>query len=208
MTIPNLMSFFRILLIPVFCVAFMSNQDNQYLQYIISGAVLILSGLTDLFDGFVARKLNQVSDLGKLLDPIADKLTLAAVMICVWIKLGDTYTFLTPVFVAMLAKEMIMLIGGFALMKMGKKMVRAQWWGKVATAAFYMLMTATVFVLARFPESEQRTKVVAILIITTGAIMLAALACYVVLGIKILKGKGPDDEEQIIHVDNIKRTAK
>lgn len=197
------MSFLRILLVPVYCVLFL-HDGNDFAFYAAAGGVLLLSGLTDLLDGFVARKLNQVTDLGKLLDPIADKLTLAAVLICVWVKFGEEYPFLTPVFIAMLAKEFIMLLGGLILMLMGKKMVRAQWWGKVATAAFYILMVATVFILAQMPSSGTRTLIVTILISTAGVIMLAALACYIVLGVKILKGKGPSDEDQIINVSRIK----
>lgn len=69
MTIPNLLSVIRIILIPVFLVLFLKG------SYLAAVIVLGISGLTDLFDGKIARAFNQVSNLGKLLDPIADKLT-------------------------------------------------------------------------------------------------------------------------------------
>ncbi len=203
MTIPNAMSFFRILLIPVFCVVFLIDMDNTAKQYMWAGIILVLSGATDLFDGYIARKLNQVTDLGKLLDPVADKLTLAAVLVCVWVKFKNSYWFITPLFAAMLAKEVIMIVGGLVLMKLGKKMVKAQWWGKVATAAFYVLMTAAVLIMGaeNLPEKEN---IVAGLITASAVIMIIALMFYIVLGIKILKGKGPEGEDQVVHVDKIR----
>ncbi len=203
MTIPNAMSFFRILLIPVFCIVFLMDMGNTGMQYIWSGIILIISGATDLFDGYVARKLNQVTDLGKLLDPVADKMTLAAVLVCVWVKFKENYWFISPLFAAMLAKELIMIIGGIVLMKLGKKMVKAQWWGKVATAAFYVFMTAAVLVIGTDNISHKET-IVAALITASAVIMIIALIFYVVLGIKILKGKGPEGEDQVVHVDKIR----
>ena len=76
LTIPNMLSLFRIILIPVFIVIYTS--DNTELAF----AVLLISTLSDVFDGYIARSLGQVTDLGKVLDPIADKLTHAAVIIC------------------------------------------------------------------------------------------------------------------------------
>ncbi len=203
MTIPNAMSFFRILLIPVFCVVFLMDMDNVAMQYLWAGIILVVSGATDLFDGYVARKLNQVTDLGKLLDPVADKMTLAAVLVCVWIKFKNSYWFITPLFAIMLLKEVIMIIGGIVLIKLGKKMVKAQWWGKVATAAFYLFMTAAVFVMGA-QSIPNKGKIVAGLITASAAIMVIALIFYVILGIKILKGKGPEDDDQVVHVDKIK----
>ncbi len=76
-TIPNFMSFFRLLLIPVFVYFYHFRRD-----YVLAIVVLGISYLTDLTDGFVARRLHQVSDLGKALDPVADKLVQGALIIC------------------------------------------------------------------------------------------------------------------------------
>ena len=77
LTIPNLLSLFRLLLIPVIIWLYTVRKD-----YFPAGALLILSGLTDLADGFIARHFNAVSNVGKILDPIADKLTQAAMLFC------------------------------------------------------------------------------------------------------------------------------
>ena len=67
--IPNMLGYFRLLLIPVFAMLYLKE---QYLQ---AGLVAVLSGLSDVLDGWVARKFNQITELGKVLDPMADKLT-------------------------------------------------------------------------------------------------------------------------------------
>ena len=69
-TIPNLLSIFRLVLLPVFVVLFFMSSENPALLYASFG-ILVLSGLTDLFDGLIARKFNKISDMGKLLDPLA-----------------------------------------------------------------------------------------------------------------------------------------
>ena len=79
-SIPNCMGYFRILLIPVFCVIYL-NADSVKDYYLAAGIVLV-STITDLFDGKVARKFNMVTELGKFVDPFADKLTHGAVALC------------------------------------------------------------------------------------------------------------------------------
>ena len=77
LTVPNFLSVIRIILIWPFVVSVVRN------DYVWAGIILAVSGLSDLFDGITSRKFNQVTRLGKMLDPAADKLTLMAVMICV-----------------------------------------------------------------------------------------------------------------------------
>ena len=69
-SIPNLMGYFRLLLIPVFCYLYLAKEAYHW-----AAGVVLLSSLTDLFDGMIARKFNMITNLGKALDPIADQLT-------------------------------------------------------------------------------------------------------------------------------------
>ena len=78
-TVPNLITYVRFLLVPPFIYFFLEE------NYIMAGVMIGLSGLSDCFDGFFARRLNQVTSLGKILDPIADKVTLIAVAVCMLI---------------------------------------------------------------------------------------------------------------------------
>ena len=79
-TIPNIMGYIRILLIPVFAWVYLHAESQS--DYYIAAGIIGLSGLTDLFDGKIARKFNMVTELGKFLDPLADKLTLGVLILC------------------------------------------------------------------------------------------------------------------------------
>lgn len=146
-TIPNLLSFIRIILIPVFAVLF-------YKGYTIAAvACLVVSGFSDLIDGKIARKFNQVSNLGKILDPVADKLTVFAIAIILFIKFlqaeNDTLNAFSWVFLLFIAKDIIMLgFGGF-MIAMGMRPSAAEIYGKLATVAFYVVM---VIIMAFGPE--------------------------------------------------------
>ena len=131
-TIPNWLSFIRIALIPVFAVLFV--QGHQLVAVI----VMICAALTDLFDGKIARKFNQVSNLGKILDPIADKLSQMAIVIVL------LYTYwenpIKYLFFFFIVKEVLMLLGGALLLSKGMRPTAKEIWGKVATNVFYIAM--------------------------------------------------------------------
>ncbi|MGN1442625.1 MAG: CDP-alcohol phosphatidyltransferase family protein [Acutalibacteraceae bacterium] len=138
LTIPNLLSVIRIALIPVFAVLFLG--DHQIAALI----VLAVSGLTDLFDGKIARRFNQVSALGKILDPVADKLTQITIAVILFILFRNADSTLINafgwVFLVFLIKEAVMVIGGLVMLLMNIRPGAAEMPGKVATAAFYGIM--------------------------------------------------------------------
>lgn len=169
LNIPNALSFFRMLLIPVFIVFYMLADKTNYVYYIYAASALILSGLTDLFDGVIARKFNQITELGKILDPIADKLTQMAVVVCVAIKLNNLVISLSLALFVL--KEIAMLIGGYIILKNNIVIQPSQWYGKVATAVFYVVMAA----IALF---DLETKTSFILILVAAAFMLFAFSQY------------------------------
>lgn len=136
-TIPNWLSFIRIALIPVFVVLFLKG------YVLVAVIIMICAALTDLFDGKIARKLNQVSNLGKLLDPIADKLSQMAIVIVLIVTYWDNA--IKYLFMFFIAKELIMIIAGAILIALGMRPTAAEIWGKVATNVFYIGM---IFILA------------------------------------------------------------
>lgn len=178
LNIPNILSIIRILLIPVFVFFYLNADSAGYHYYFYAGAALILSGLSDLFDGVIARKFNMITDLGKILDPLADKLTQVAVVICVAINLNNAM--LTSALMLFVVKEMLMLIGGVIMLK-NKITIRAsKWYGKVATAVFYVVMAA----VALFKFS---TEVNLGLILFAAVFMLFAFSQYIREYFKIMK---------------------
>lgn len=136
-TIPNWLSFIRIALIPVFAVLFVHGHQ------LVAVIIMIIAALTDLFDGKIARKFNQVSNLGKLLDPIADKLSQMAIVIVLLYSYWDNP--IKYLFFFFIVKEVVMILGGVLLLSKGMRPTSAEIWGKVATNVFYIAM---IFVLA------------------------------------------------------------
>lgn len=130
MNIPNLLTLFRLLLIPVFVVVFISGQDN----IVPALGIFLLAGATDLLDGYIARKYNMITEMGTLLDPLADKLMLITVLACM------AYRHYFPPWVVgiVIIKEAVMVGGGIYLYRSKRKIViPANIYGKAATAGFY-----------------------------------------------------------------------
>lgn len=142
LTVPNLLSVIRILLIPVFAVLF-NNGDYGWAVF-----VLAVSGLTDFFDGKIARKFNQISALGKLLDPIADKLTQITIAIMFYMTFSnssdETVKAFSWIFLVFLIKEAVMVVGGAIMIMLGIKPVAAEMPGKIATFVFYFIMCVII----------------------------------------------------------------
>lgn len=138
LTVPNLLSFLRIVMVPIFAVLF--NQG----RYGWAVLVLVLSGLSDFFDGKIARRFNQISALGKMLDPIADKLTQITIAIMFYLtfknSVDETVKAFSWVFLIFLVKEAVMVVGGAIMIMMGLKPGAAEMPGKIATFAFYVIM--------------------------------------------------------------------
>lgn len=175
MTIPNILSFFRILMIIPF--VFMFLKDN----YILAALFLILSGLSDMFDGIIARKLNQVTKLGKMLDPIADKLTLVTVVICMGIKFNE----IIPLVILLLLKDVCMLLAGGFLMKKKIDPPAAKWYGKLATVVFYTSVIIIVTLKAVFGKNNANLSI--FLLSITAIFMIFALIKYFELFIDLLR---------------------
>ena len=174
-TIPNILSYFRIALIPVFIILFANAYSHNGIGYHIGAvAVLLLSGITDMLDGKIARKFNQITELGKIVDPLADYLTQFAVVVCLAVE----YKLLIPVIVLLVIKELSMAVLGVVFLRKGKKLSGAQWYGKVSTVVFYAVM----FVLLAVPHIKMETltfPLSTVLIAISGAWMLFSFIMYV-----------------------------
>lgn len=141
-TIPNLLSFLRIIMVPIFAVLFCKE------YYAWSVFVLFLSGLSDFFDGKIARKFNQISALGKILDPCADKLTQITIAIVLYMTFAGSADELVKkfswIFLVFLIKEAVMVVGAVIMLAFGLRPVAAELPGKIATFAFYVIMIGII----------------------------------------------------------------
>ncbi|HEY8349009.1 MAG TPA: CDP-alcohol phosphatidyltransferase family protein [Clostridia bacterium] len=136
MNIPNILTVLRFLLIPVFGY-FLSVRN-----YIVAVLLFLAGGLTDVLDGYIARRYNLITSWGKIADPLADKLMqITAIVI---LSLGLKIIPIELVLV-ILAKELLMGIGALVLYRQKKYVVSANWYGKMTTVVFYLAIIMLIF---------------------------------------------------------------
>lgn len=176
MTVPNILSIFRILLVPVFVILVMSDMPNAYIYGMI---VFVLAGATDVLDGKIARKYNCISVLGKLLDPLADKLMVGAALVCAGL-LGLLPMFLPILYVV---KEVLQCLGGVFLYKHIKDMIPSNVLGKAATV-FFFLMILAVYLIPGIPYT---VKLVMALICTV--FIAVTVIMYATIAVRWLKAR-------------------
>ncbi len=133
--IPNALTIVRFILIPFIVYYILTG------QYIAGFVILTISGLTDILDGFIARKFNFITNFGKLIDPLADKSTQIAVLASL------TFKGIVPLWILLIVfiKEILMVSGASFLY--GKKLVvSSRWYGKLATVLFYVAIVCSLFI--------------------------------------------------------------
>ena len=166
-TIPNILSFFRLLLIPVYIYLYLTAQSTA--QYVAAGLVLALSCLTDMVDGRIARKYHMVSKIGMLLDPVADKATQAALLVCLSMK----YPILYPVLGLLVIKESFQLIALIIAFLNGKMLPGALPVGKVCTTVLFISLIAIVL----FPDIP--SKIVDLIAVVDACFLGVSFVCYI-----------------------------
>lgn len=175
LSIPNILSYVRILLIP-FIVHFYLYEEN----YTVAAIIAAISGFTDLFDGFIARRFNMITEFGKFIDPVADKLTQCTLILCLLSRYNSMW-FLVVIF---FVKEITMgLAGLFSVYRNNKKLDGAKWFGKVSTVIQFVSMTAL------FAFKDMPTLMVTFLIILCAAFMIMAFVLYIIEYIKLNSSK-------------------
>ena len=130
-TIPNILSVFRLVL--AFAFWYQYTHAITPSGYMFAGIILIVSGITDFLDGRIARRFNMVSELGKILDPIADKVTQGMIMLCLIKKFPFAITEVSLFAI----KQLYLSVAGIYIIKKSGKNLGARWFGKVNTALLY-----------------------------------------------------------------------
>ncbi|WP_330370897.1 CDP-alcohol phosphatidyltransferase family protein [Lachnoclostridium phytofermentans] len=165
--IPNILCYIRFLLVPCFAISYLKADKPG--DYYLAASFLLIAGITDLLDGFIARKFNQITELGKAIDPIADKLTQTAILLCTMFHVKGMFLLV----ILFAVKECTMGVCGYLLLKRNKKLDGAMWFGKVSTAVFY----ATMLVLIAFPNLN--VVWINLLMIITGAFLALSFILYI-----------------------------
>lgn len=162
-TIPNFMSLFRLVLVPFIIWTYCKD------DYDITAALVLVSAVTDILDGVIARKFNMVSDLGKVLDPVSDKLTHAALIVCI----ATRYSFAWLMFGLLAVKELTMFILGTIAVKRKDTVHSAKWYGKLCT----VILEASLFLLVLFPGIPGNAAVA--LLILCSVVMVFSMIMYI-----------------------------
>lgn len=175
-TIPNILGYVRLLLIPLFVYLYLNAGSTK--DYYAAAGVILISGLTDFVDGYVARKYNQITELGKFLDPLADKLTQGAIILTLMFRIK----WMNLLVILFAIKELFMAVNGAVLLvKKGRKLDGAMWYGKVSTAVLY----AAMFILILFPMLSSFW--VNTLMAVTAFFLTLSFAMYIPVFVKMYK---------------------
>lgn len=177
-TVPNGMSVLRILLVPVFAAFYLNGNLPAAVT------TLVISGVTDMLDGLIARRFNQITDLGKMLDPFADKLTQGVVALCIAIRFPS----IRPLLLLFILKELLMLSCAVVLLKKHKRPCAAKWYGKVATVMFYISVSAIVLLDGLGIMGPDKQNIAAFVMLgLTGIMMAYAAVKYFQIFLAILR---------------------
>ncbi len=135
MNLPNILTIARLFMVPCFVLCYVKGSEQTMTNGVLFAAVLfIAAALTDILDGYLARKYNQITDFGKLADPLADKMMQIAAVVCLAVY-NRISAWICYVFIA---KELLMLFGSARLLKRFKFVVYSKWSGKIATVVLFI----------------------------------------------------------------------
>lgn len=166
LTIPNILSLFRLFLIPVYVHIYLNAEKDS--EYVFAGFIMALSCITDMIDGKIARHFNMISNLGKVLDPLADKFTQLALILC----LSAKYPLLYPVLVLFLVKEFFQLFVAIFHFQKGKVLDGALMAGKICTTVMFISLIALVL----FPYLDPI--IVDIIVFIDACFLINSFICY------------------------------
>lgn len=158
---------------PIFVAALLFDHGNNYTMRIVANVLFIVASLTDLFDGKIARKYNLVTNFGKFMDPLADKLLVCSALICL-IELGQL-----PAWVVIIIISREFIISGFRLVAADNGVViAASYWGKFKTT---FQMAAVILMIFNIPALTLVTNIVVVIAV---ALTIISLVDYVAKNIK------------------------
>ena len=202
--IPNILSSIRIVMVGVFAWLFLTAKIPHPQNYLWALGVFVLAFVTDVLDGFLARTFNWITPVGKLLDPLADKLMAITALIVILIRKweGSLFWIYLTLVILVIVKEILMVIGGMIMLKQ-RKVAYSDWYGKTATGLFAF---GTVLTLLSFVIESVEPWNIAVLSASIG-LAYVALAHYARTQLFKPREEKPDaDEEKLF--EKFDRLAK
>lgn len=179
MNLPNKLTIIRVCLIPFFVVVLLFDHGNNYTMRITANVLFIVASLTDLFDGKIARKYNLVTNFGKFMDPLADKLLVCSALVCL-VELGQL-----PAWVVIVIISREFIISGFRLVAADNGVViAASYWGKFKTT---FQMIAVILLIFNIQALVLVTNIVVVIAV---ALTIISLVDYVAKNRRILTDGG------------------
>lgn len=199
--VPNILSYIRILLIIAFAICYMTEfsiNGNELAHIYISAGIMMLAAYSDFIDGYIARAFNQISNLGKFLDPLADKLLQLAIGIVILINYYSS-PYVVSMFAIFIAKEATLFFENLLLASKGLAINGAQWYGKVSSFVFYIV---TAFILLAVPiidvnlnNPSLTSMIINICCSITMVVLIFAWIMYLVLYFKMTKKQKNQKDE-------------
>ena len=179
MNLPNKLTVMRVILIPFFVAALLYDNGSSQTMRIVANVIFIVASLTDLFDGKIARKYNLVTNFGKFMDPLADKLLVCSALICL-IQLGQL-----PAWVVIIIISREFIISGFRLVAADNGIViAASYWGKFKTT---FQMIAVILMIFNIPALATVTMIMLVIAVV---LTVSSLVDYVAKNIEVLTKGG------------------
>ena len=172
MTVPNVITFVRLFLVPVFAILFFAFSEMRYLALI----CFIVACISDIADGYIARKYNMVSEIGQVLDPFADKLMYITVVFCLVYTARINFW----LFLIYMTKELVMIIAAAIMFEKDDHTIPAKWYGKLSTVLFFLVIVVAIVC----PESWIFWVNIAYCVV-----LLISIYAFVEYGIEYLKFK-------------------
>ncbi len=199
--VPNILCYVRVFLIILFLCFYLipfSIAGNPFAHYYVSCAMLVLAAYTDFLDGFIARKFHQTSELGRIIDPISDKMLQCAGAAALCVTLWE-YPLIWAMFGIFVFKEFIMFLELFIMAADGKSFQRAHWYGKLSTFVFYLVLGCLIVVTPFLMElvEEGTVQLYVDILCSIAIVVLAfALVMYLFLAYRIMRIERKEVEEE------------
>ena len=192
-TIPNILSFLRLALIPLIIYLYVFANSPEWTM-----VVLIFSGITDIADGIIARKFDMITDFGKALDPVADKVTQGAVLLCLLTR----FPLMWIPLVLLIVKETVAFTMRLILFNKTEKVIGAKWHGKLNTVVLYLIMAVHI-IWYNIPPVVSTVSITVSSILTVISFVLYTVSIAFALSKAIRK----ESEEKLKDNEEVKKSA-